>query len=246
MSRNNPDRYIKGYSLREFLLPSLGGDKAFIKSKVWPSEILRPMETHNCYTSFVFIRALLGLAENNEYRDDVRNGGTKTIIDRKTGQPKKQLEGEKVRIVHFNGIRVGTDNKVKIPLESIRKKMGIQRFHSPILIKITENRIFFILDDSWKQMLGQTFVMAKQKVMESILALPAETAKEKLEELPFISTPDNFDAEKFISGFVTYFNSEEVKKRLRTFPTRGDGPRPRAGYEFREATVLVLEKGEHL
>lgn len=246
MSRSDPFRYIKGYSLRKFLPNSVGSDKAFIKSRVWPSNILRPKESDNIYPSYVFIRAILGLAENYEFRDDARNGGTKTVTDKRTGAPKEQLLGQKVRIAHFSGTQVVGDKQLQIPLDSIRNKKGIQRFHSPFLIKVAGDRVFFILDDSWKPMLGQTFVITQKEKLDAILKLPAPKAKAELEQLPFIGTPDTFDEAAFISGFVDYFNSESVNKALRAFPDRGTGPRPRAGYEFREAAALVLEKGECL
>lgn len=246
MSRSDPLRYIKGYSLRKFLPNSVGSDKAFIKSRVWPSSILQPKESDNIYPSYVFIRAILGLAESYEFRDDVRNGGTKTVTDKRTGAPKEQLLGQKVRIAHFSGTQVVGDKQLQIPLDSIQNKKGIQRFRSPFLIKVAGDRVYFILDDSWKPMLGQTFVITQKKKLDDILKLPAPKAQAELEQLPFIGTPDTFDEAAFISGFVDYFNSESVNKALRAFPDRGTGPRPRAGYEFREAAALVLEKGECL
>ena len=238
-----PDRYIKGYAVRAFLPKGVGSDKALMKAKVLPHPVLRPRESNPNYSGYVFIRAMLGLAENYEFRDNLRNDGFKTVINKKTGQPEEKPIGLKVKVTHFAGTEI-RDGKLWIPPESIKESKGIQRFRSPVTIKIFQNRIFFILDNSWQNMLGQIFLLSTKKEYDmaaNLIKTNPSKAKQDFESFQHIQTPDSFDPDAFISGFVAYFMCEKTK--LLEFPERGTGPKPPAGYELREAYGLTLEKG---
>jgi hypothetical protein len=214
-----------------------------MKAKVLPRPILRHRESNPNYSGYVFIRAMLGLAENYEFRDNLRNDGFKTVINKKTGQPEEKPIGLKVKVTHFDGTEI-RDEKLWIPLESIKESKGIQRFRSPVTIKIFQNRIFFILDNSWQNMLGQIFLLSTKEEYDTaanLIKTNPSKAKQVFESFQHIQTPDNFDPDAFISGFVEYFMCEKTK--LLEFPERGTGPKPPAGYELREAYGLALEKG---
>lgn len=74
--RYHDEKYIKGYIQREYLdeieLKTVGSDKAFVKSKVLPSDIIREKETHNNYNEFLYVRALLGVPASYVYKDPDR------------------------------------------------------------------------------------------------------------------------------------------------------------------------------
>ena len=241
------NRFIRGYSRQAFLAMTyegqrVGSDKAFIKSSVLLSDRLHPNESRQDYTSFTFIRAMLGLAEQYVFRDSIRNAGTRLIRDRRTGEMREDLNPLKVKVAHFEGTQE-LSGSLQIPIESIEKAKGIQRFQSPILIKITPNRIFFILNDTWKEMLGKTFLLVKVDDYDNVMEQTAGDVKQQLEHMPYIKTPDTFDPKAFVDGFVDFFNSPAIKQKLRAFPERGTRPKPPAGYEMREAADLILEQG---
>lgn len=227
-----PRRYIKGYALRRFLPNSVGSDKAFIKSRVLPSSVRRSKDDLGPYASYTFIRAMLGMADHYEFRDDMRNGG---FNDRGKLRPKI------VNVVHFEGTQV-LDGKLQIPFQSIRDNLGIKRFRSPVLIKICGNRIFFILEDSWQLMLDQIFLMMPDRdYRDADRCLKSgryAEAQQMFQNASYISTPTTFDPGTFMDGFVDYFH--ECKGTMAEFASRG------AGSEMYEASTLTLEKGEHL
>lgn len=214
-----PKRYIKGYALRKFLPQNVGGDKAFIKSKVVPSKISRPTERTEPYPSYTFIRALLGLADHYEFRDDMRGRETVNIV---------QFEGTEVR-----------EGKLYIPEKSIQDSLGIKRFPSPILIKVFRDRIYFLLDDSWKMMLGQTFLMMKKFDYKN--ATGARDARQQFQNAHHIRTPDTFDPQAFLSGFVAYFN--ENRSVLAEFPREEKYEAGRMPGMYYTASALRLEMG---
>lgn len=71
-SKINRNAYIKGYIQREYLndidKTNIGSDKAFIKAKGFFDN------NENNYDDYFFVRALLGLAEKYEFKDDKRKG----------------------------------------------------------------------------------------------------------------------------------------------------------------------------
>lgn len=225
-----PQRYIKGYAMRAFLPAGVGSDKAFLKARVVPARTSRQNEDIQPYASYTFIRALLGLADHYEFRDDMRNGG----IDPVKGKPRAVT----VNIAHFEGTEI-RNGKLSIPEESIRNSRGIKRFRSPILIKIFENRIYFLLDESWQIMLGQTFLMMKKgdhkAAMDMVKAKRFRDAQALFQNAKYIRTPDEFDPDAFITGFIQYFHDH--RETLRAFPDRGGGS------EFQPSSALTLEKG---
>ena len=227
--RNYPNRYIKGYAVRKFLPEKVGSDKAFMKSHVVPSEGGHRVEAPEVYPSHVFIRALLGMADHYEFRDDMRNGGL---------NPRGKLRPKVVNVVNFDGAEI-EGNHVKIPPQSIKDGLGIKRFRSPLLIKVCGNRIFFILDDSWKLMLDKVFLMMQDKDFKAADRAVKEKryadAQTAFQRAHYICTPADFDPDAFITGFLDYFNQN--RSTMQQFPDRG------AGSELYWASALVLEKG---
>jgi hypothetical protein len=110
-------------------------------------------------------------------------------------------------------------------MEAVTENKGIKRFRSPFLIKIFADRIFFILEDGWKQMQGQTFLILTDE----------QKRKKDYQKAQHIRTPDAFDPEAFISGFIEYFNSPAMQAKFLEFQDDKSGIRAIAG--------LTLEKG---
>ena len=208
------DRYIKGYAVREFLPAGTGSDKAFIKARVLPVPNGR-MKPEMPYENYTFIRAMLGLADHYEFRDDMRNGGLK---------PNGKVRQSNVHVVHFEGTKV-VNGKLQLDMKAVSENKGIKRFRSPFLIKIFADRIFFILEDGWKQMQGQTFLILTDE----------QKRKKDYQKAQHIRTPDAFDPEAFISGFIEYFNSRAMQDQFLKFQDDKSGIRAIAG--------LTLEKG---
>ena len=227
-----PGRYIKGYAMRAFLPENVGSDKAFLKARVVPAQTRRDKEDPAPYRSYTFIRALLGLSDRYEFRDDMRNGGMDPI--------KHRPRPATVNVLHFEGTEV-RDGKPHIPEDSIRNGLGIKRFRSPILIKIFTDRIYFLLDDSWNIMLGQTFLMMPKRDFNTAAGLVRDRrfpeAQAMYQNAPFLQTPGAFDPAAFLEGFVAYFN--ENRGILAEFP---ETERPR---REPEATVPGIYYPSH-
>lgn len=227
-----PDRYIKGYAVRRFLPEKVGSDKAFIKSQVLPSQVRRSKDDLGPYESYTFIRAMLGMADHYEFRDDMRNGGINF---------NGKLRPKTVNVVHYEGTQV-VDGQLQIPLRSIKENLGIKRFRSPIFIKICGNRIFFILEDSWKEMQDQIFLMMPdtdyKEADRCVKFNRYADAQRIFQSAKYIRTPAEFDPAAFMSGFVDYFH--DSRATLARFADRG------AGSELHDAAALVLEKGGSL
>ncbi len=72
---DSPESYVKGYIQRyfidDYIDENTGSDKAFIKKY---KRKLTPEPSREKYDDFIFSRALLGLADYFEFRDEVRKG----------------------------------------------------------------------------------------------------------------------------------------------------------------------------
>lgn len=182
-----PERYIKGYAVREFLPPNTGSDKAFIKSKVIQGELRGGFKENPEYEEFTFIRAILGLADNYVFGK----------ADRTTA---------KIRIYSFN--------------EEAGKIREIEKFRSPVSMRLFGNRIYIFFEDTYKQMTGRNFAFlddenfAKYKQCKN-----KEEKREMLKSCAHISTPETFDPKEFLCGFAGYF--EKNKGKLAAFAQEG-------------------------
>lgn len=71
--RNGAGAYVKGYVQRQFLdineQSDTGSEKAFMKAEIFTEE-----DKEKKYQNYLFVRALLGLPDHYEFRDDVRRG----------------------------------------------------------------------------------------------------------------------------------------------------------------------------
>lgn len=162
------DAYIKGYIQRAYLddigCNETGSDKAKIKKDVirvqsgkedryGPANTTAPKYEGG----YLFVRALLGLADHYEFRDDIR--GTRTC--------------------------------------KIENAEGIERFASPITIKIFDNGFYFIFDEK-----------KISKILGKVFTLSSDGAKNDPVK---IQVPNKFDVEKFIDGFINYYNKNKGK-----------------------------------
>ena len=225
-----PDSYIKGYSLRPYFdnheETNTGSDKAFIKSYIHETQGDEKDALDRDYENYTFIRAMLGLAEQYEFRDRYRNNGKNVNI--KTGKESYQPVG--ITVIHCPKNQDGTPMiEMDQHMEDVKKEAEIQRFASPVTIKIYQDRIYFLFDDSYKTMLDQTFLFLSfvKKGRNTIY----ETLKECLEKKHYISTPKTFDMKTFVDSFVSYYN-EEAREKLKKFT---------APYE--NSQNLILRKG---
>lgn len=183
-----PDRYIKGYIQRDFINDfyglDVGSDKAYIKrhKRVLPSSSCSSKRKNAAsdYENYIFVRALLGFADNYEFRDDCRKGRVDIFC-----------LGE--------------------------KDFDIDRFKSPITIKIIGNCLIFIFG-SFDEICGKTFWFSPNGYDEEQLKEKNYTEKKKyiMNSGKFVKiiTPEKFDKNdvvKFIENFVAYFDKEKEK-----------------------------------
>ena len=240
------DRYIKGFAMRGYLdkLPErvkIGSDKAFIKSKVHIAVNGDEKDALDLeYKNYTFIRALLGLAEQYEFRDRYRNNGTSE--NPRTHRISYNPVG--VTIINCPRNEDGTpkivwdcsETDMKKIVSGLKKTMDIQRFASPVTIKIYQDRIYFLFDDSYKKMLDQTFLfLAFKKIGRNYIY---ESIQECLEKKHYLSAPKTFDMKAFIDYFVTYYNGT-VKNKLRFFIE----PNPNIENPYANSLNLTLQKG---
>lgn len=182
------NRGFPGYATNAYLPADVGNDKEFIQDFV--------MQTgRDPYSQYAFIRAVLGLAENYDYR---QKGLVKVI----------QIQGTELR----NGTPY-------IPLESIEQGLGIKRFQSPVLIKIFQNKMFFLLRDDLEEILGKVFILMREREWAPIQTMLKNKQYQEVKQAlqrggKFISTPEQFDGAFFMRDFVDYFhaNSERIRK----------------------------------
>ncbi len=246
----NQKGYIKSFAQRAFLGDSIGSDKAFIKARVLrpirtvePAEQNDPLlgprskENFESYSSYVFIRALLGLADRFEFNDDI-HCRLKEIKTDRANRPLAVYIKEPVFILHYAGITVENGKCLVDPAE-IQKDGGIKRFKSPITIKMLPNRVLFLMDNSCEQMLGQTFLLLNRRerteLTHQIASNNYQAAAATLQNAAYIQTPQTFDRHDFITRFVEYFN--EVKHKLADCHVKG--------FE-QTALVYYSEEGAHV
>ena len=237
----NPNAYIKGYIQRNYLPPNTGSDKAFVKARILkPVRTISDWERDNNklqhrfydynerrYQEFVFVRALLGLADHYEYRDDIHCKLKETKY-RKNGEPYAVYYEKKIHIVSYDNVSITSDGKCSVPAKDIEKNTGVKRFKSPVTIKIFSTdksfaSVNFIFDDSFRKILGTTFLFLNDTQKRDFkrategTAPDYERASRILRDCAYIRTPNEFDRIAFIQGFMEYFNaiSSDTLRRCR-------------------------------
>ncbi len=180
------DSYVKGYIQRdfidEFFNKQTGSDKAYIKKH---KSLTENEKKNNRYDSYLFTRALLGLAD---YYDFMR--GT------------DEISGGKVDIFSLD-----------------KDNFDVERFKSPITIKVIDNQLFFIFG-SFKEICGKEFYFAPNGIpnKNTFDKMSYKDKKTYIESNPDIfikiSTPKKFDNDdiiKFINLFAKYFENNKYK-----------------------------------
>jgi hypothetical protein len=227
-----PGAYIKGYIQREFLPDPVGSDKAFVKAKVArPVRAITATEKRKwryrfadyderTYSGFTFVRALLGLADHYEYRDDIHCNLKETRYTSNGHRPYAVYHEKKVHICNYDNITINADERCIVPPKEIEDKTGIKRFKSPITIKIfsTDKEfagVNFIFDDSYSKILGKTFLFLNDRQKSEFKCetdrANYEQAARILEACAYIRTPDEFDRKSFVEGFIRYFNDIDLE-----------------------------------
>lgn len=203
----NPDAYIKGYIQRAYLdgigEHSTGSDKAKIKH-----DVVKPLRDHDDrykteYSQFTFVRALLGLADHYEFRDDIRC------------RPSFNGSGFQVRKVHILNFKSDAlnrpgrlSNHASIQ-EAFKEGIGIARFRSPITIKILSNAFVFIFEDTYKSILNKRFFLLNDHQKGDYDNGNDDQKIRVLCESAYILTPADFNVPSFIRSFIAYFDKEK-------------------------------------
>ncbi len=190
----NKDAYIKGYIMKKYLEEryedlKIGSDKAFMKSFLWVNQYYE-------YTD---------LLHESEQRIDYRQYDdyffVRALLGLAGDYSFKHNRKDTVYIYHLGHEKDGS--------------MDIKRFKSPVTVKIIHDQIFFIIDDSYKKLLDQTFYFINERTNRNYKNCNSYSEKRRfLETNPYvkkIKTPSKFDAEEFFKGFVSYYNDEETK-----------------------------------
>lgn len=239
-SYQSPDAYVKGFILRPFLPADIGSDKAFVKACVLKSREMTEAERKNpilrrrfaedfdkTYDSFLYVRALLGVADHFMYRDDLRCEWLGT--ENKKGRYRAKYEPEQVHIYNFDNMTINDKGKCVVAEDEIKKNTGVKRFKSPITIKMfrdsDENggeyvsyQVRFVFNDSYKSVLSKIFIFMndtqKNAYKNAVDQKDYAAAARIVSQCAWIRTPEDFDPKSFIKGFVNYFNSNEVKEHL--------------------------------
>ena len=239
-SYQSPDAYVKGFILRPYLPADIGSDKAFVKACVLKSRKMTEAERENhilrrrfaedfdkTYDSFLYVRALLGVADHFMYRDDLRCKWLGT--EYKKDRYRAKYEPEQVHIYNFDNMTINDKGNCVVAEDDINNNTGVKRFKSPITIKMfrdsDENggeyvsyQVRFVFNDSYKSVLSKIFIFMndtqKNAYKNAVEQKDYAAAARIVSQCAWIRTPEDFDPKSFIKGFVNYFNSSEVKEHL--------------------------------
>ncbi|MGN1168294.1 MAG: hypothetical protein ACI4S2_17910 [Lachnospiraceae bacterium] len=193
-SDKDEEPYIKGYIQRQYFKDLGNQNTGSEKAKIKSSMLIVENEEENKYDDYSYSRAILGLADHYSF------------IAKKYDENTKNL-------------RPGAFRKGEIEISS----KEIDRFKSSLMIKIINSDIYFIFDDSYKEILNKSFQFSvKEKSNNS------RTKIKNREET--ITVPKQFDPDKFIDGFMKYFEKENYKLEC-------------IGYPHKKALSLQLMKG---
>lgn len=187
----NIGKTVPGFSITQFLPPEIGSEKDLMRSLVG----LAP----NSCDSFLFIRALLGLADHYDYRS------------------KKWSSTRTITVLNFDNTEINENGECIVDTDAIKRDAGIKRFRSPITVNFFDHRIVFMLDDSYNLLLDKTFILLHNQQLAEFKGYKTEaktnsSAFEKMADLlkkaQYINTPKSFDAVGFVKDFVAYFNKK--------------------------------------
>lgn len=162
--RIDPTAYVKGYIQRQYLNDRALYNTGSEKAKM-KAEVIRP-DNQERYNDYLFVRALLGLPDYYEFKDP----------------PEKRPHQRKGRV---NVTSIVSDEKTEEKIE---------RFHSPVTIKICGHYVFFWFGDV-ENILGKWFSLSFGETEKTI-----QTPE-----------PKSIDWKFFIKHFKAYFDSEKVK-----------------------------------
>ena len=133
---------------------------------------------------YEFVRALLGLADHIDFKDPQNNG-------------EEKHDGDTVK-------RVGT-----VTIKSVDKE--IDRYKSPFTVKILDDSIFFIYEDTFERIKGKKFKFQGNSNPRN----NRETVINR--ESDEISVPNEFDIDDFIKRFVQYCNGTNQDGELKKY-----------------------------
>lgn len=125
----------------------------------------------------------------------------------------------------------------KIRFYSFDKNTGksreIEKFRSPVSIRLFGNRIYIFIEDTYKQMTDRNFAFLDDESFARYKRCKnKEDKKEILKSCVHISTPKTFDPKEFLCGFAQYF--EKNKAKLEAFSQEGKPD------EFSGSAKLIL------
>lgn len=192
--KNNNKFYIESF-IQKHYLDNKKSDKAFIKSQGLFEGDEEGNEEGN-EENYAYVRALLGLADHIDFKDP---------------QGKEKYDGDTT-------IRIGRVNVMSA--DSIDEK--IERYKSPFTVKILEDSIFFIYEDTFELIKGKKFKFKgeSEKSRRKTVIYGKESAP--------IFVPDTFDVNSFICKFVKYYNNEKEKYKN--------------SKDYNEAAIIELEQ----
>jgi hypothetical protein len=143
----------------------------------------------------------------NQYWENSDASGEKDyiinyILQNKELNPSKQKKEEIANKWKFRRALLGLsgryvflkNNTIDRNKTVIVKHKWIKRFQSPILIKIVDEYVIFLMTDSYTAVCNQSFGFENNK-----------------NRFPELKVPDNFDGEDFMEKFVEYFNKTKEK-----------------------------------
>ena len=170
-----------GFMLKHFF-DGVRNDKSFMREQVLG-------DSKRSLDEYAFVRAILGLADHYDFRDQYFKGSI-TLIN---------YEGAEYKAGEWT-----------VPFESVDKNKGIKRFPSPITIKFFDKNVVFMLENDdavYEPILGQPFfVLTKEQKNALSFAKNQQDVSNVLKNVKYIKTPDTFDRKDFVRKFVNYFN----------------------------------------
>ncbi|MCY6958369.1 hypothetical protein [Clostridium brassicae] len=154
--------YRKGFLFKYMLNRNIGNEKRFIKENFFKIND----RVENDGKPKKYVRAMLGICDGIEFRDNVRKGKIRYVSD-------------------------------------------IDRFQSPILFKIIENKLFIVPKKIPEEMFNKRFEFSNTYLCRGVM----KTDKK------IIYTPrcDQFNLEDFLCEFAEYFNNRLEKAKVHNF-----------------------------
>ena len=183
-------KYVKGFIQREYLnviQKDAGSEKEFMKRNVLPQNFISSFTNRNSvkiqYNNYLFIRVLLGMADQYEFSD--------AKIDNYTHKAKSNTK--KVRVFQIEG-----------------SDFGIERFKSPLQIKMVHNRVYFILNMP-EEVLNKEFCFILEEDLKKMDAPKSATAIYQNPNTKKLRSPSTFDTVAFVKNFIRYLDEQKEK-----------------------------------